>query len=63
MTHEFSDEQKLKACEREIKKRQWVYSGQVSKGKMTQANMDYEIAIMSAIADDYRKKVEEGRLL
>jgi hypothetical protein len=59
----FSDEQKLQICLREIKKREWVYSGQVTKGKMSQAQMNYEIEGMKAIADDYRKKVEEGRLI
>lgn len=55
--------EKLEAVEREIKQRRRVYPRLVDQGKMTQAFADRQIAIMEAIADDYRRDVEGDRLL
>lgn len=53
-----SDTAKLKCVEREIALRKNVYPLRVKAGKMTQRNADYEIRIMTAIADDYREKIK-----
>lgn len=60
--NEFTREEKLKEIEREISQRQWVYRGLVARGKLKQATADRQIAIMSAVANDYRKKIAEGPL-
>lgn len=44
-----------RAClARELAFRRQVYPRQVESGRMTQAEMDREIAVMAAILDDYR---------
>ena len=53
---DFSDEDKLKTAEREVKMRRRVYPRFVEEGKMSQVQADREIAIMEAIAEDYRPK-------
>ena len=53
---DYTDEDKLEAVEREIKMRRRVYRGLVADGRMTQVQADREIAIMEAIAEDYRPK-------
>ena len=53
---DYTDEDKLKAAEREVKMRRRVYPRWVADGKMTQVQADREIAIMEAIAEDYRPK-------
>ncbi len=58
---EFSDADKLKAIEREIALRRNVYPRNVARGTMTQAEAERQIAIMLAIAEDYRTKVEHGK--
>ena len=50
---EFTRSEKLKAIAREIALRRNVYPKKVKSGWMPQAEADYEIAIMVAIAKDY----------
>ncbi len=47
--------EKLKSVERELGMRRQVYPRRVAEGKMKQEAADREIAVMEAIADDYRK--------
>lgn len=54
---------KRAAIEREIKMRRRVYPRWVADGRMTQAKADSEIAIMEAIAEDYRAQEQKERLL
>lgn len=49
---------KLKELEREIRLRRKVYPRLIADGKMHQATADFQIEIMIAIADDYRRKVQ-----
>ncbi len=53
-----SDQDKLACTQREIKQRRRVYARLVANGRMKQAAADREIAIMEAIAEDYRKKTD-----
>lgn len=63
----FTNKDKAECAEREVKQRQWVYPRRVASGKMTQALADRQIALMEAIAADYRAKADEedaaGRLI
>lgn len=59
----WTDEQKLEAIEREVKMRRRVYPRWVADGRMTKRKADEELAIMQAIAEDYRAKAEGARLL
>lgn len=52
----FTDTDKRECAEREAKMRRRVYPRWVSDGRMTQASADKQIAIMDAIAADYRSK-------
>ena len=45
----------IKALAREVALRARVYPGFVARGKMTQATADRELAIMRAIAADYKE--------
>jgi hypothetical protein len=51
----YTAQQKLDAIEREIGYRVYVYERRVEAGHMSRKKADYEIAIMRAIADDYRE--------
>lgn len=55
---EFTNEQKHKAALREIMQRRRVYPRLVGKGSMTQKQMDYEIAVMTEIAGEYRERMD-----
>jgi hypothetical protein len=46
-------------ADREVRKRRRVYSRLVAEGRMTGKAADKEIAVMQAIADDYRQKADE----
>lgn len=59
----FTETEKLKAVERELGFRRRVYARRVTEGRMTQAKADEEIAVMEAIAADYRPRAEGERLL
>lgn len=56
---------KFRCAERELRMREKVYPRWVAAGNMSAQQAQYEIEIMSAIADDYRKalEAEEPRLL
>lgn len=54
----FTNRDKLEAVERELKNRARVYPRLVEQGKMSQRFADLQIAIMTEIGADYRKKVE-----
>lgn len=58
----FTDAEKLEAAEREVRQRKRVYPRWVSEGRLTQAFADRQIALMEAIADDYRAKAQAGDL-
>lgn len=49
---------KLRCATSEVHRRRHAYDRMVSRGEMTRAAADLEIATMSAIADDYRAQVE-----
>jgi hypothetical protein len=51
---EITNKDKAECAEREVKQRRYVYPRRVGEGKMTQALADRQIAIMEAIAADYR---------
>jgi hypothetical protein len=51
--------QKLDCAERELRIRKQVYLNKVMTGRLTQAKADYEIEVMAAIAEDYRKQVPD----
>lgn len=55
--------EKREAVEREVGMRRRVYPRWVELRRMTQEKADREIAIMEAIAADYRKLEEGERLL
>lgn len=59
----FTATEKLEAVERELKYRKRVYPRRVSENKMTQALADKQIALMEALAADYRAKAEGERLI
>lgn len=63
MADGFSDSDKLKCIERELKYRKHVYPRLKSAGRMTETFMNEQIALMEAIRDDYKGKVEKERLL
>lgn len=63
MARIFTDQQKLEAAQRELSYRKRVFERRVAEGKMTREKADYEIEIMSAIADDYAKGAIKERLL
>lgn len=63
MPDQFTAAEKLACALREVGKRKHVYANLVSSGRMTQQQMDREIACMEEIADDYRKKAENERLI
>lgn len=57
----FTIAEKLGAAEREIKQRRRVYPNLVATGRMTQAAADHQIALMEAIAADYRATLAAER--
>lgn len=67
MTRPFSNREKMDCARREVALRRNVYKLRVAQGRTSQATADKQIALMEAIADDYRKLAEadarEERLL
>jgi hypothetical protein len=67
MARTYTAREKLKAVERELGFRRRVYASRVADGRMKQADADFQIGIMAAIADDYRLLAaaaeQAGRLL
>jgi hypothetical protein len=57
MAEQFSDDEKLRCLEREIALRRKVYPGLISKGNVASKTAFREIALMEAIAADYRAKL------
>lgn len=64
---EITAREKADCAEREVKMRRRVYPRWVADGRLTQGIADRQIAIMDAIAADYRAQAEaeeaKGRLL
>ena len=64
---EITNKDKAECAEREVKQRQRVFSRWVADGRMAQAFTDRQLAVMQAIAEDYRAKADAddqaGRLL
>lgn len=58
----FSNEEKLKELDRELMQRHRVYRWMVSKGKLKPETAARQIAIMNAVAEDYREKLKDGPL-
>lgn len=62
-----SNADKADCAEREVKQRQRVYARLVEAGRMRSETAAREIAVMTAIAADYREKADAearaGRLL
>lgn len=56
----YSKADKLAAVEREIKQRKRVYPRLIAQGKMTDGFAAAQIAVMEAIADDYREPARQG---
>ena len=52
-----TNQEKYDCAVRELAMRRRVYTRWVSLGKMTQEKADREIALMQAIADDYKSKL------
>ncbi len=50
---------KLREAEREVQQRERVYARLVENGKLTRQKADRQIAIMEAIAADYRRQAVE----
>lgn len=55
--------EKLAELEREIAMRRRVYPGLVLRGQLKQQQADDRIAVLSAIAEDYRALAQKERLL
>lgn len=58
----FTAREKLKEVEREIGMRRRVYPGQIARGNLSDATAERQIAILQAIADDYRMEVDQLQL-
>jgi len=54
----FTDQEKLRAAERELALRKRVYPNRVLTHRMRKEQAEREIAIMAEIAADYRAKCE-----
>lgn len=53
-----TDEDKHREAVREVSLRHGVYARRVAAGLMRQADADRQLAIMRAIAEDYRRKIQ-----
>lgn len=58
----FSNAEKLRELDREIEQRHRVYKRLIAKGTLSRETATRQIAILSAVADDYRDKAKEGPL-
>lgn len=56
-------QEKLDCVARELKLRKLVYTRMVTSGRMTQRLADKEIALMTAIVEDYQALAQGERLL
>jgi hypothetical protein len=59
----YSAHDKLTAIERELAYRRRVYPRLVANHQVTQQHADYQIAVLDAIAADYRELEEKERLI
>lgn len=59
----WTNEEKFECAHRELVIRIRVYARQVAQKKMTEQEAGREIALMSAIAEDYRKLIEHKNQL
>lgn len=59
----FTAAEKLDAIKRELTMRRSVYPRLIEQGRMRHETADRQIAVMEAIAQDYREQVEGRRLL
>jgi hypothetical protein len=57
---EFSNNEKLQCIEREVALRRSAYPRFISSGKLKQEKADREIAVMEAVAADYREAIRAG---
>ena len=55
----FTNREKFAALVRELRMRRDVYPRQVRKGNMTAHNMEYEIAIMEELVEQYRELADQ----
>ena len=55
----FTNAEKCREAEREVALRRHVFPRWVSEKRMRQETADYRIAIMQAMADDYKKLAEK----
>jgi len=55
----FTAAEKRREAEREVSQRLYIYARMVTEGKLTQVEADRRIAIMEAIAEDYRAQGEK----
>lgn len=60
---QFTDREKMQACQREVGYRRWVYPKRVADGKMKQDAADREIALMDEMARDYGELAKKEQLL
>lgn len=60
---EYTTDEKRKAALRELGQRRHVYPKLVASGRMTQAEADYQIAVMDAIRADYEAIAVKERLI
>lgn len=52
----FSNRDKAEAAEREVRQRVRVYPRLIDKGKLTEVQASFQLAIMREIAADYRER-------
>jgi hypothetical protein len=55
---EYTAREKMRAAQREVNYRRYVYPNRIAAGKMTQNAANEQIEIMQAIAYDYGKLAE-----
>ena len=55
----YSARRKWECADREVRQRRYVYEGLVAKGRMTPQQAREEIAVMEAIAEDYRLQMRD----
>lgn len=54
----FTDEEKRKCAEREVRLRRQVYRNRIETKRMSRSQANYQLAVMREIAEDYRRKTE-----
>jgi hypothetical protein len=59
----YSAHDKLTAIDRELAYRRRVYPRLVANHQVSQQHANYQIAVLEAIADDYRELVKKEQLL